>query len=120
MRPLWRNAAGSLASIVTVPGGAELWYDDRNIPFLAEDQKDIAEIAKTRSATINSLITAGYKPDAAVKAVEADDMSLLIGQHTGLYSVQLQPPGTVAKPVVPTPDMTPTKPNGAQTGGLPA
>ena len=42
MRPLWGNVVGSLATIVPVPGGAELWYDDRDIPFLAEDRKDEA------------------------------------------------------------------------------
>jgi hypothetical protein len=49
MRPLWRNVAGSLANIVAVPPSAELWYDDRDIPFLQEDQQDAAVIQQTRA-----------------------------------------------------------------------
>lgn len=90
MRPLWRNFAGSLQTIVPPPPGAELWYDDRDIPALREDQKDAAEIQGRRAGSIRQLIDAGYDPASVVKAVQADDFSLL--QHTGLYSVQLQPP----------------------------
>ena len=43
-RPTWRNFAGSLQTIITTPSDARLWYDDRDIPFLQEDQKDAAEI----------------------------------------------------------------------------
>jgi len=91
MRPLWRNIAGSLASIVDVPAGAELWYDDRDIPFLQEDEKDAAEILKVHASTINTLIIAGYEPDSVVDGVIAGDLSRLV--HSGLVSVQLQPPG---------------------------
>jgi len=96
MRPLWRNMAGSLARIVTVPPGAELWYDDRDIPALQEDQKDAAEIQAINASAISSLITSGYKPDSVVAAVTANDLSRLV--HTGLFSVQLQPPGTTQPP----------------------
>ena len=52
LRPLWRNAAASLANIVdlnsvrtTRGSGVELWYDDRDIyRFLQEDMKDRAGI----------------------------------------------------------------------------
>lgn len=44
MRPLWRKAAGALASIVPAPPGSRLWYDDRDISFLQEDVKDDADI----------------------------------------------------------------------------
>ena len=37
MRPLWRNVAGSLATVVNIPAGSVLWYDDRDIAFLQED-----------------------------------------------------------------------------------
>lgn len=120
-RPMWRNAAASLATIVPVPGGAELWYDDRDIPFLAEDQRDAADIQEIKTRSVSSLITAGYKPDAAVKAVDAGDLSLLTGQHTGLYSVQLQPPGTVtpAAPAAPAdqPSPMPMQPDQKPSGG---
>jgi hypothetical protein len=63
MRPLWRNAAGSLARIVTVPPASELWYDDRDIPALREDEKDAADIQQSQAITIRELINAGYEPD---------------------------------------------------------
>lgn len=92
MRPLWRNAAGSLAEIIDVPTGSELWYDDRDIAFLREDRRDAAEIQGIQSRTIRALVDAGYEPDSVVAAVQAEDYSLL--RHSGLYSVQLQPPGS--------------------------
>lgn len=97
MRPLWRNVAGSLAKIVAVPAGADLWYDDRDIPFLQEDQQDAATIQQTQAITIRELINAGYEPDTVVAAVTGADYGLL--KHTGLVSVQLQEPG--AKPDAP-------------------
>jgi hypothetical protein len=91
MRPLWRNAAGSLARIINVPAGAELWYDDRDIPALREDEKDAADIQQSQAITIRELINAGYEPDSVVKAVTAGDYNQL--KHTGMVSVQLQEPG---------------------------
>lgn len=92
MSPLWRNASASLARIINVPSGAELWYDARDIPFLKEDQKDAAAIQAQEAATIKSLIDAGFTPESARDAVVAGDFQVL--DHTGLYSVQLQPPNT--------------------------
>jgi phage portal protein BeeE len=90
-RPQWRSACAALSNIITVPGGAELWYDDGDIAFLREDQKDAAEIQSTQAGTINTLITAGFTPESAISAVTNADMTMLV--HTGLVSVQLQPPG---------------------------
>jgi len=92
VRPQWRKIAGVLETIVPPPAGAQLWYDDRDIPFLQQDAKDEAEIRKTNASTMESLIRAGYDPDTVVDAVMNGDYSIL--QHTGLVSVQLQPPGT--------------------------
>lgn len=96
LRPLWRNAAASLEQIVPAPPGAELWYDERDVAFLREDLKDIAEIQGLQSRAIRQLLDAGYNPDAAVEYLLADDLSALRGQHSGLFSVQLQPPGAQA------------------------
>jgi phage portal protein BeeE len=96
LRPLWRTAAASLAKLVNVPTGSRLWYDDRDIPFLAEDVKDVAANLSTTATTIRTLIDAGYDPDAVVKAIETNDLSRLTGQHSGLYSVQLQEPGSTS------------------------
>jgi phage portal protein BeeE len=92
MRPLWRNMASSLEMLVTPPAGSTLWYDDRDIPFLAEDLKDRAEIQRVQAAAIKSLIDAGFDAASVVSAVTADDLERL--KHTGLFSVQLQPPGS--------------------------
>jgi hypothetical protein len=102
-RPAWRMAAASLQTLVTPPNsGASLWYDDREIAFCREDAKDLAEVQVKRATALRSLLDAGYEPDAAVEYLNTDDLSALIGKHSGLFSVQLQPPGT--KP----PDTTPT------------
>jgi phage portal protein BeeE len=90
LRPLWRNAAGSLASLVAVPTGAELWYDERGIAFLREDAADQAAITKENMLTVESGVRAGFKPDTVVAAVTSGDLSLM--EHTGLFSVQLIPP----------------------------
>lgn len=90
-RPMWRSICAALETVVEVPGGAQLWYDDRDIAFLREDQRDAAEIQQTKASTIAALITAGFTPESSVASVDADDRSLLV--HTGLVSVQLQPPG---------------------------
>lgn len=89
-RPQWRSACAALAHLVDVPGGAELWYDDNDIAFLREDQKDAAEIAQTRQTTIVGYINGGFTPESAVAAVVNGDETMLV--HTGLTSVQLQPP----------------------------
>ncbi|SRX93569.1 phage portal protein, HK97 family [Thermaerobacter marianensis DSM] [Mycobacterium shimoidei] len=91
--PLWENLSGCIEHVLSSPGpDVRLWYDADNVPFLREDEKDAAGIQQTRATTINSLITAGYEPDSVIAAVEANDFRLLV--HSGLYSVQLQQPGT--------------------------
>lgn len=93
LRPQWRAAAGALESVLTVPSDAgRLWYDERDVPFLQEDLKDDADIAAQRMATIRQGVDAGYEPASVVAAVDANDFSKLV--HSGLYSVQLQAPGS--------------------------
>lgn len=93
-RPLWRDLCGSLMNITTTPDESELWIDDRDIAALRGDQTDAAEIQAKQASSILSLINSGYKPDAVIDAVTAGDLTLLDGEHTGLYSVQLQPPAS--------------------------
>jgi len=88
LRPMWRSACAALASIVKVPPKHRLWYDDRDIAFLREDTKDLADIQSTEGQTIRALVEAGYKPESVTTAVIAQDWSLL--KHTGKFSVQLQ------------------------------
>lgn len=96
LRPLWRSASASLAKLVDVPGGSRLWYDARDVAFLAEDAKDAAEIESVKATTIRTLVDGGFTPESVVAAVNAQDTTLLV--HTGNLSVQLIPPGTSAAP----------------------
>lgn len=94
MRPLWRMAAASLETLVQRPSGsAQLWYDDRDIAFLRDDQTDLAEVQQKQAIAIRNLVDAGYEPDAAIEFIRSNDLSRLLSQHSGLFSVQLQPPG---------------------------
>jgi len=95
IRPLWRAASAALQNIVPPPDqSSRLWYDDRDVSFLQEDVKDAADIKSVEANTIEALIRAGFVPETAVSAVVSGNYQLL--QHTGLYSVQLQPPGAGA------------------------
>ncbi len=95
MRPLWRSAAGALQNLLQVPpGGARLWYDDRDVSFLQEDVLDAAEIRGRDAQTMRTLVDGGFNPDSVIAAITTGDMSLLT--HSGTLSVQLQPPGTEA------------------------
>lgn len=91
IHPLWTSAVGSLQQILTPPPGSRLFYDYRDVEFLREDAKDLAEVQRVQAASISSHISAGFTPESAVRAVAEDDLSLLV--HTGLVSVQLWTPG---------------------------
>lgn len=94
MRPLWRNVAGSLAAITDVPAASVLWYDDHHIAFLSEDLKDAAEVQSRQAQSIKALTDAGYESASVIDAITSGDLRRL--KHTGLFSVQLQPPGSGA------------------------
>lgn len=93
--PQWKSFVGAIAPLIQEPSGAELWYDTRDVAFLREDIKDIAEVQSTTMATVNAALAAGWTPESSLKAVLAQDLSQL--QHSGLMSVQLQPPGAQDK-----------------------
>lgn len=97
MQHLWQTVASALSTIVRPADGERLWFDRMGVPFLQEDERDAAEILKERFLTIESGIRSGYTPGSVVAAVNAGDPSLL--EHTGLFSVQLQPPGSDAAAV---------------------
>jgi len=96
IRPLWRMAAASLAKLVDVPTGAQLWYDDSDIAFLREDTKDAAEIRNTQALAVQTLISSGFDPDAVIAAVTAGDFSRLAGAHV---TSQPQPLGDHKAPI---------------------
>jgi phage portal protein BeeE len=93
-RPQWRSAAAALQTLAPPPAGARLWYDAADVAFLQEDEKDAAEIIDRNAGTIARLTDAGFNPDDVVAAVMAGDLRGLVGNHSGLYSAQLLPPGT--------------------------
>lgn len=93
MRPKWKRVAGALEILIDrPPEGARLWYDDSDNSAMREDAKDAADVRSKDAQTIRTYVDAGYTPESAVAAVEGNDITLL--EHTNLFSVQLQPPGT--------------------------
>lgn len=91
LRPQWHSLCGALEPILTVPDNGYLWYDAKDVAFLRDDTAAIAQVQSTQMGTIGAAITAGFEPDSVVAAVIKEDFSLL--KHSGLVSVQLQPPG---------------------------
>jgi phage portal protein BeeE len=90
LRPFWRSLCAAYDPLVSEKGGSRLWFDDRDISFLREDRKKVADRQLVESQTIDGYVMNGFTPESAVLAVLHDDLSLL--KHTGLYSVQLLPP----------------------------
>lgn len=102
LRPMWRSIAAANENLLRPPTGARLWFDARDIAFLREDARDRADIQGVESRTIRTLLDAGYTPESVQAAVLNEDWSLL--DHTGLFSVQLQPPGTTTPELEPPAD----------------
>jgi phage portal protein BeeE len=132
--PMWANAAGSLAPLIATQtalgsdyarytsGAIRLWYDARDVPFLREDETDEANIRQINAISIRQYIDAGFKPKSAVDAVSSGDLGRL--QHSGLFSVQLQPPTTLSPDpnlngATPAPVATPAVPATANGNGKP-
>lgn len=92
MRTQWGDLCEAFQPLVDTPADSRLWYDERRIKYLQEDLKDLATTQATQATALRSLIDAGFKPDTAVAMIASGDLGKLV--HTGLYSVQLQPPGT--------------------------
>jgi hypothetical protein len=119
MRPLWRNAAGSLEVLVPAPSGSRLWYDARDVAFLREDAKDEAEITRIDAQTIGGLRRDGFTAESAKLAVLNRNMDLL-EPEPGWVSVQLQPGGAgvpVAAPAFPVNGKQPAPTTGNSRGG---
>lgn len=91
---LWKTTCSSLSNLVNPPSGTRLWIDKAALAFLHEDAKDLAEIQQKQAIALRALLDSGYTPDAAVAFLRSNDLGKLIGQHSGLFSVQLQPPGS--------------------------
>jgi phage portal protein BeeE len=89
--PTLQDMAKSLAPLVKVPADAELWYDTEDIGLLREDAKDQAEIDAVKASALVALVTSGFDPQSAVATIAPEWLQSL--KHTGLLSVQMQPPG---------------------------
>lgn len=94
--PTLQDLAASLAPLLNVPRDAELWFDPADMVALREDAKDAAEIVQIQMATIVAGVNGGFKPESVIAAVQGQDVNLL--KHSGLLSVQLQPPGQQQAP----------------------
>lgn len=99
IRDLWAKFSASAETLVvprrTATGQTvRLWYDARDIPFLREDAGDEAKTFLAQMQAVEVGIRSGFKPDAIVRAAKQADVGLLVGEHTGLVSVQLQEPGS--------------------------
>jgi hypothetical protein len=90
--PTLQDLASTLGTIVPVPSDAELWFDVADMPILREDARDAADITAVNAGTIANLVKEGFTAESAVAAVLGQNMQLL--KHSGLVSVQLQPPGS--------------------------
>jgi len=119
--PTLQDIASALAPLIKVPNDAELWTTTADMPILREDAKDAAEIEDLKAKTITKYVVEGFTPESAIAAVDGQDVKLLV--HTGLISVQLQPPGgpppgqdvppvadPAPKPKPPVPKPPPKKP----------
>jgi phage portal protein BeeE len=109
--PTLQDVSAALAPLVQVPSDAELWFDTADMPLLREDAKDAAEIEQIKASTIVALVNGGFDPKSVLAAVMGQNMSLLA--HSGLLSVQLQPPGTVMQPASANGTSALPAPNGA-------
>lgn len=96
LRPQWRSACAAFASLVQVPSGSELWFDESDVGFLREDEKDAAEITNIKASAARQLIDGGYEPDTVTQAVATGDITVLT--HTGKTSVQLHDPNEQPAP----------------------
>lgn len=93
LRPLWGSVCQAYSSLVDVPSGKRLWYDDREIAFLRTDETQRAEVLQREAAVMRSLVDGGFEWETIIQAIRTHDWTKL--DHTGLVSVQLLPPGTV-------------------------
>lgn len=91
IRPMWSSLCAVLEPLVDIADDERLWYSDKDIAFLREDQQIVAQRQATDAATLSSLTQAGFTPESAVQSLIHKDWTLLI--HSGLYSVQLMEPG---------------------------
>lgn len=82
MRPLWRSACASLASLVPVPNGAKLWYDTSDVAALRQGEKESADTSLVLSQAAQALRTAGYTLDSIASVLSSGDFTQLVAEPT--------------------------------------
>lgn len=91
MRDLWGKAAPSMQALFPPPAkDKRLAPDVNDIPFLREDASAEMELLSAAITGMRTGVEGGWEPDKVVEAFTSGDLSILIGNHTGLLSVQLQ------------------------------
>lgn len=119
IRPLWRSLCGTMAKLVEVPSGCELWYDTSDVSAMQSGESEKAQTLSVLAETMSKWIMAGFEPDSVVAAAIAGDPSLL--EHTGLVSVQMQKLEAKTVPELQVPQGQPQQPiDNASLAGLPA
>lgn len=96
VRPLWLHATLALRKLIPAPVDAELWYDASGVAALQQDALDDANVMQTKLTSIEIGVRAGLDPASVLAGVSTGDDTKF--KHTGLMSVQLQPPGAAALP----------------------
>ena len=77
MRPLWRSACAALAKIISVPPGAQLWYDVSDIAALRQGEKERADTMFILAQSAAQLVAQNFSPESVVKALSSGDITLL-------------------------------------------
>ena len=106
VRGMWYCTTLALRKLVRpVPAKAELWYDPSGISALQADAIDDANVMSQQISMIRQGMDGGFDPDVVVDAVTSGDLTKLKGNHSGMLSVQLRPPGSPdpAQGATPTP-----------------
>lgn len=88
IRPNWRSACASLATLIDVPADSRLWFDESGIAALRQGEKEQADTMTVLATAANTLIMAGYTPESIAVALSSGDITQL--KHSGLVSVQMQ------------------------------
>jgi hypothetical protein len=98
IRPNLGAFCEAFSTLIKVPADSRLWYDDSQVSFFQEDVTDEAGIRQLIAQTVKTYIEAGFEPDASLIAATTGNTAALRGHHTGLTSVQLQPPDDGTEP----------------------
>jgi len=121
---LWRSLCAAAAQVITVPPGAELWFDTTDVPALRADELERAQIMQAKAQTYSELVRAGGDRATAAK-VAATGEGLEALPATGdvffpgaqAYSAPGQTSTAAGNEVKPEPKTAPLAPKPVGTPG---